>query len=150
MIPVQQQNPIMIGLPPVLISFTILVFKPIAAMARTMKNLLSSLMGAKTLESIPADAAIVVMTDAAIKYRINIGKICLMLTFFSSEPFPFSLRVLIKASTRVMGMIARVRVSFTVTAVSRVAEPRFHMLSQVEAAAVTEDVSLTEIGRAHV
>ncbi len=89
MIPVQQQNPIMIGLPPVLISFTILVFKPIAAMARTMKNLLSSLMGAKTLESIPADAAIVVMTDAAIKYRINIGKICLMLTFFLRSRFPF-------------------------------------------------------------
>ena len=42
-------------------------------------------------------------------------------------------------------MMARVLVSFTVTAVSSVAEPRFHMLSQVEAAAVTEDVSFTAV-----
>lgn len=42
-------------------------------------------------------------------------------------------------------MIARVRVSLTVTALSRVAEPRFHMPSQVEAAAVTEEVSLIAV-----
>ena len=42
-------------------------------------------------------------------------------------------------------MIARVLVSFTVTALSRVAAPRFHMLSQVAAAAVTDDVSLMAV-----
>lgn len=44
-----------------------------------------------------------------------------------------------------MGMMARVRVSFTVTALSRVWLPRPHMLSQVEAAAVTEEVSFTAV-----
>lgn len=62
-----------------------------------------------------------------------------------SPPACLLLRVRIRASTRVMGMMARVRVSLTVTALSRVAEPRFHMLSQVEAAAVTELVSLTAV-----
>ena len=42
-------------------------------------------------------------------------------------------------------MMARVRVSFTVTALSRVAVPNPHMLSQVAAAAVTEEVSLTAV-----
>ena len=42
-------------------------------------------------------------------------------------------------------MIARVLVSFTVTALSKVAEPSPHMASQVEAAAVTELVSLTAV-----
>ena len=37
-----------------------------------------------------------------------------------------------------IGMMARVRVNLTVTAVSSVADPKPHMLSQVEAAAVTE------------
>lgn len=42
-------------------------------------------------------------------------------------------------------MIAKVLVSFTVTAVSRVREPRFHIVSQVDAAAVTEEVSLIAV-----
>ena len=42
-----------------------------------------------------------------------------------------------------MGIIAKVLVSFTVTALSKVWLPRFHILSQVEAAAVTEEVSFT-------
>ena len=42
-------------------------------------------------------------------------------------------------------MIARVLVSFTVTALSRVSEPRLCILSQVEAHAVTEDVSFTAV-----
>ena len=44
-----------------------------------------------------------------------------------------------------MGMMARVRVSLTVTALSKVAVPRSHMLSQVEAQAVTEEVSFTAV-----
>ena len=45
----------------------------------------------------------------------------------------------------VMGMMARVRVSLTVTALSKVAEPRLCMESQVAAQAVTEEVSLTAV-----
>lgn len=41
MIPAQQQAPMNIGLPPVFTSFTISVFSTIAAIASTMKNLLS-------------------------------------------------------------------------------------------------------------
>ena len=41
--------------------------------------------------------------------------------------------------------MASVLVSLTVTAVSNVALPKFHILSHVEAAAVTEDVSLTAV-----
>ena len=44
-----------------------------------------------------------------------------------------------------MGMMARVRVSFTVTALSKVALPNPHILSHVEAAAVTEEVSFTAV-----
>ena len=43
--PAQQQAPMKIGFPPVFMSFTRLVLRPMAAMASTMKNLLSSLMG---------------------------------------------------------------------------------------------------------
>ncbi len=42
-------------------------------------------------------------------------------------------------------MMASVRVSLIATALSSVWLPRFHMLSQVEAAAVTEEVSLTAV-----
>ena len=79
---VQQQRPIMRGLPPVLTSLTIFVFRPIALMARTMKNFDSSLTGAKTFGETPTDVAIVVISDAAIKYRIKKGKICFICTFF--------------------------------------------------------------------
>ena len=65
--PTQQQKPRARGLPPVLMSFTMFVFKPTAHMARTMKNLLSSLMGAKTEAGIPAPMAMVVMTEAPMK-----------------------------------------------------------------------------------
>ena len=46
--PTQQQRPMRMGLPPVRTSLTRLVLKPIAAIAMTMKNLESSLMGAVT------------------------------------------------------------------------------------------------------
>ena len=48
-------------------------------------------------------------------------------------------------SPGVIGIIARVLVSFTVTALSRVCDPRCHMLSHVAAAAVTEEVSFTAV-----
>ena len=42
-------------------------------------------------------------------------------------------------------MIASVLVSFTVTALFSVSLPRFHILSQVDAAAVTDEVSLIAV-----
>ena len=142
--PTQQQKPSTIGLPPVLTNLIIFVFRPIAAIARTIKNLLNSFTGLNIEISAPAETATVVITEARIKYKINIGKIDFKLTFFPLELLD-SFRVRIKAKTSVIGIIASVRVNFTVTAVSRVAEPKFHILSQVEAAAVTEEVSFTAV-----
>ena len=42
-------------------------------------------------------------------------------------------------------MMAKVRVSFTVTALSKVSLPRWNIASQVDAAAVTEEVSFTAV-----
>ena len=50
--------------------------------------------------------------------------------------------VLKKDSPKVMGMIAKVRTNLTVTALSKVVVPKLYIASQVEAAAVTEEVSL--------
>ena len=47
--PIQQQKPNAMGLPPFLTSSTISVLKPMAAMAITIKNFDSSLMGAVTV-----------------------------------------------------------------------------------------------------
>ena len=47
-IPTQQQKPVKMGLPPVFISLTIFVFRPMAAIAMMMRNLLRSLSGAVT------------------------------------------------------------------------------------------------------
>ena len=44
-IPAQQEAPRRIGLPPFFISLTIFVFRPMAAIARMIKNLLSSFTG---------------------------------------------------------------------------------------------------------
>ena len=64
-----------------------------------------------------------------------------MLTFVPPADFSFS--VLQKASTKVIGIIARVRVSFTIVAVSKVLLPCIP--SQAVAAAVTDEVSLTAV-----
>ena len=143
--PVQHAKPRMSGLPPDLMSFTMSVLRPIAAMARTIKKRLSSFTGANTDASIPTAEAAVVMIDAHIKYSINVGNIALMLTDAPSPPDCFARRVRRNASASVIGIIASVLVSFTVTAVSSVAEPRLHMLSHVDAAAVTDDVSFTAV-----
>ena len=65
--PTQQQKPRASGLPPVLMSFTMFVFKPTAHMARMMKNLLSVLRGENTDAETPREVAIVVMTEASTK-----------------------------------------------------------------------------------
>jgi len=60
-------------------------------------------------------------------------------------PSFLELRVRMKASTSVIGMIASVRVNFTVTALSKVADPSPYKESHVDAAAVTDEVSLTAV-----
>ena len=50
-----------------------------------------------------------------------------------------------KDKASVIGIIANVRVSLTVAALSSVWLPRFHILSHVAAAAVTEEVSLIAV-----
>ena len=53
--------------------------------------------------------------------------------------------VRINDNPSVIGIIASVLVSFTVTALFSVSLPRFHILSHVDAAAVTDDVSLIAV-----
>ena len=107
-----------------------------------MKNLLKDFSGEKNSTGTPKEEAIVVMTEAITKYRINIGKTA---DSFTCLPVDLDLRARTNANTSVIGMIANVRVSFTVTALSNVAEPSPYRESQVEAAAVTEDVSFTAV-----
>ena len=66
-IPVQQPRPKPKGLLLVVTSFTILVFKPTAAIAITMKNLLSHLSGAKASAATPTLIASVVISEANTK-----------------------------------------------------------------------------------
>lgn len=65
-----------------------------------------------------------------------------MLTFFSVVS---DFLVRINASTRVIGIIARVLVNLTVTALSKVAVPKLNILSHVDAHAVTDEVSFTAV-----
>lgn len=66
-IPFQQQNPIINGFPPVLISFTTFEFNPMADIASTIKNLLNSLKGINADIGTPKFVATVVITEANIK-----------------------------------------------------------------------------------
>ena len=66
-IPTQQQKPRSSGLAPVRISLTILVLSPMAAIARTIKNLLRVFRGVKMSALIPAAETMVVATEARIK-----------------------------------------------------------------------------------
>lgn len=65
--PIQQKKPRVKGFPPVLINLTILVFKPTAVIASTMKNLLNVFNGVNMSADTPTDVATVVMTDASTK-----------------------------------------------------------------------------------
>ena len=85
---IQQIKPKIIGLPPFLINLITFVFKPIATIARTIKNLLNSLNGVKNSAEMPAEMETVVMTEAAIKYRMKNGKICFRLTLLPEALSP--------------------------------------------------------------
>lgn len=105
---IQQERPIKIGFPPVLINFTRFVFKPIAPMAIVMKNLPDSDNGAVIFEFILNTVLIIAANK---KNNINHGKIfeklTLVLSFFLER---------YKASITVIGIIARVLVSLTIVA----------------------------------
>ena len=62
------------GFPPDLMSFTILLFSPIAAIAIIMQNLLNSLSGVKTSPETPKFNATVVISEAIIKYTMKLIK----------------------------------------------------------------------------
>ena len=113
--PIQQDAPSRIGLPPDLTILTTLLFKPIAAIAIMMKNLDNSFSGANTSALTPRLLHIVVIIAAMIKYRINIGNARFRLKFPVDLPSFAADFARIKDRTSVIGMIARVRVSFTVT-----------------------------------
>lgn len=72
----QQLKPNKIGFPPRLIRVIIFVFKPIAAIAMTIKNLLNSFRG---LHISGGKEKTVVRTDAKIKYKTKKGKTFLIL-----------------------------------------------------------------------
>ena len=97
------------------------VFSPMAVMAMTMKNLLSVLSGANTDALTPRVVQIVVIRLATMNHKINIGNARLKLKAFDAA---FSRFARASASTSVIGIIASVRVSFTVTALSSVCDPR--------------------------
>ena len=80
--PTQQQAPRKIGFPPSFTSFTTLLPRPMADIANTMKNLLNSFKGTKTEAGTLSCSAIVVITEATINQRINIGKALLKLNPF--------------------------------------------------------------------
>ena len=113
-----------------------------------IKNFDNSFNGANTSALTPILIHTVVMIAAMMKYKMNIGNALFRLNLFAEESavpaFEADL-ARIRDNTSVIGIIASVRVSFTVTAVFSVSLPRFHILSQVEAAAVTDEVSLIAV-----
>ena len=117
-IPSQQQNPVKIGFPPVLTSLTIFVLRPIAAIAMTIRNLLSSLSGSVTAAG---SWNTVVTTEASTKNRTKNGKDFFRLKVEPSDFFSYLPRQM--ARTSVIGMIARVLVIFTIAADSSVLLP---------------------------
>ena len=119
------------------------MFIPIAAIAITIRNLLSVFKGSNRSAFTPQLTAIVVIIDAPIKNSMKNGKIFLM--FILPALFDFCFFALAKASTRVIGIIASVLVILTVTALSSVAVPRLNIPSHVEAVAVTDDISFTAV-----
>ena len=84
--PIQQDAPSRIGLPPDFTILTTLLFKPIAAIAIMMKNLDNSFSGANTSALTPRLLHIVVIIAAMIKYRINIGNARFRLKFLVDLP----------------------------------------------------------------
>ena len=120
------------------------VFNPIAAKALTIRNLLTLFVPETTKEGIENT---LVKTDIARNPRINQGNILEIFTFafnsFPSQPFaiPSFLfkRSCIKEKMITVGMIASVRVNFTIVAKSPAASEKAYPV------ATTEEVSFTAV-----
>ena len=112
-----------------------------------MKIFDNSFRGPKTeLSTLNTDTQTVVMILAMINKTIKLGTSLVIFNFWALWFTVSSWRMLNHTDkNKVIGMIARVLVNLTVTALSRVSVPKFHKLSQVEAAAVTDEVSLTAV-----
>lgn len=87
--PPQQQKPSRMGLAPVRISLMMLVFRPMAAIAMIIRNLLKFLRGSVTA---PGRLKTVVTTEASTKKRTKKGKILRRSTWVP-DAFFSSLRV---------------------------------------------------------
>ena len=120
-IPSQHDIPRRIGRPPLFINFTMSVLNPIAAIAIIIKNLDKSLSGTNTSAGTPTAVAIVVITLAPKKNKIKNGNTCFRDTL--SPSFSSAFLALINASTSVIGIIAKVHVSFTIVTTFRVLLP---------------------------
>ena len=125
-----------------------------APIAITIKNLLTFFIRAKnpvTILALPPDiipfpinrSNRLVMIEQSIKYRINLGSMAKKLIFLPSWTPDFF--VSYRDRQKVIGIIARVLVSFTIVAESSTAEPVLWILSHDEAAAVTDEVSLIAV-----
>jgi hypothetical protein len=125
-----------------------------APIAITIKNLLTFFIRAKnpvTILALPPDiipfpinrSNRLVIIEQSIKYRINLGSMAKKLIFLpSSTP---DILVSYRDRQNVIGIIARVLVSFTIVAESRTADPVLWILSHDEAAAVTDEVSFIAV-----
>ena len=142
-IPIQQQAPKARGAPPVFTSLTISVLRPMAAMARTMKNLLRVLMGRRHWHPPQGTRPMVVIRLARDEVEDEKGEDG---AEFYLCPLSFCPRFACrKARTKTMGMMARVRVSFYGNGFVQGGAAQPPHLSHVEAAAVTEEVSFTAV-----
>ena len=82
MIAAQQPKPSAMDFPPFFTILTMSVFRPMAVMAMTMKNLLSVLSGTNTDALTPRVVQIVVIRLATMNHKINIGNARLKLKAF--------------------------------------------------------------------
>lgn len=128
----QQQRPNINGRPPVLTSFTMLVFKPMATMAQTINNLLRALKRLKASAGTSKDVATVVIPDANKKKRIEVGNALESLKEPPALASELAFLARISEKTKVIGMMAIVLVNLTVTASSSVALPNPHMLPRLQ------------------
>lgn len=142
---IQQHAPKNTALFPLLTSLITSVFRPIADMAITIKNLESFFRGENKDGFMPRLATNVLISDASMKKPIKEGSFLKkLLRLKTSALFLVSLADRYKESAKVIGIIAKVRVSLTTVAISSALLP-VCIPSQALAVAVTEEVSLTAV-----
>ena len=112
----EMMNPCSMGFAPDLHNLAKLVFSPMAARAHTIKNLLTVL---NTLATSAGTSPRLRSPERARKPRMNQGNTDRIRTCTVPAPAAFFFKcMLMAANTSTVGMIARVRVSFTMAAKS--------------------------------